>query len=116
MCYNQVVKTARCNKVRLYVPSKDRHGKRVSNRKVVTEAENLFAQLFGGCTCLDARGTYISEGDILIRERINIVESSCADDDLVKHLPTVRAFAEQMKLKLNQEAVALEINNVLEFI
>jgi hypothetical protein len=35
---------------------------------------------------------------------------------LAEHLPTVRAFAEQMKLKLNQEAVALEVNNVLEFI
>jgi hypothetical protein len=111
-----MVKTALRNKVRLYIPSKDRHGKRVSNRKVAAEAENLFARLFGGCTCLDARGAYISEGGRFIKERIKMVESSCTDDNLAKHLPTVRAFAERMKLDLNQEVVALEINNVLEFI
>jgi hypothetical protein len=106
----------RRNKVRLYIPSKDRRGKRVSNRKVVAEAEELFVHCFGGCTLLEARGVYLEEGGKFIRERIKIIESSCTDDELGEHLPTVRAFAERVKVELNQEAVALEVNNVLEFI
>ena len=110
------VNTTRRNKVRLYVPSKDRHGKRISNRKVAAAAERLFSRCFGGCTCFAARGVYSSETGTLIKERIRIVESSCTDNELAQHLPDVRAFAEQMKSKLRQEAVALEINNRLEFV
>jgi len=110
------VQTARRNKVRLYVPSKDRHGKRINNRKVAVEAEALFARLLGGCTRFEARGTYFSETGTVIRERIKIVESACTNDELAEHLPAVQAFAEQIKLELKQETIALEINNVLEFI
>jgi len=110
------VKTERRNKVRLYIPSKGRHGKRISNRKVAATAEELFSRCFGGCTCFEARGVYFGETGTLIKERIRIIESNGTDNELAQHLPDVRAFAEQMKSKLRQETVALEINNMLEFV
>jgi len=95
---------------------KDRQGKRIGNRKVAAEAEELLARLFGGCTCFEARGVYFGETGTFVKERIRVVESFGTDDELTQHLPSVRAFAAQMKLTLQQEAVALEINNVLELV
>ncbi len=108
--------TIRGNKVRLYVPSKDRRGKRVKNRKAVAEVEALFARSFGGCTRWQGVGTYVSAADRLIKEEVVIVESNATDEELKTHLPALRALAEKMKVDLNQEAVALEINGVLEFV
>lgn len=109
-------KASRNNRVRLYIPSRDRHGKHVANEKLTAAAEELFARLFGGCTCFDARGIYVVETGRFIKERIKIVESICTQQELAKHLPAVRTFAVRVKSELKQEALALEINSVLEFI
>ncbi len=108
--------TSRSNKVRLYIPSKDRYGNRVSNRKVRAGAEQLFVHCFTGCTRLQGIGTYRSDADELVQEKIEIIESNATDEELQTHLPALRAFAQKMKMVLNQEAVSLEIHGVLEFV
>jgi len=82
----------------------------------MAEAEQLFVQCFGGCTRWQGIGTYRSEADELIQEEIALLESNATDEELQTHMPALRAFAEKMKGALDQEAVALEINGVLEFV
>lgn len=81
----------------------------------VRSAKTKFATLFGGFTSFKAQGGWMSEVHGLIEEQVTVVASHCDDDGLDK-IGEVEGFAAELAEALNQEAVAIEVDNSLQFI
>lgn len=79
-------------------------------------AAGCLSELFGGATISLAAGAWMSAEHGLIREKVQIVYSYCTEAQLTEHAAAVRKLAEQIKEKMQQEAVSVEINGVLYFI
>jgi hypothetical protein len=80
----------------------------------VSSAKTHFANLFGGFTCFNAVGGWMSAHGIG-EEPVTIV--SAFTDELGLHrLGDVKAFAAEMATGLSQEAVAIEVDHRMEFV
>ena len=93
--------------MRLFVPEADDSAQRVE------ETAETFSGLFGGATSYKAVGYWQSDVDGLVREHVTIVEAFCDTDAVNREIDSVLDTAEQLKLSMKQEAVAVEINNKL---
>jgi hypothetical protein len=80
----------------------------------VKSAKLKFADLFGGFTAHRAVGGWMSPANGLVEEPVTVV-SSFTDDGLDR-LGEVEEFAATVAEALGQEAVALEIDNSLQFV
>jgi hypothetical protein len=106
------------HKVTLYIPST----KNVSEALAVSEKNSIIADAlaflskqFGGATALEAKGAWISESGDLVTESVTLVYSFSGQFGETEH-KIVWAYAEGLKEKLSQEAIAVEIDNKLYFI
>jgi hypothetical protein len=102
--------------VKIYIPGTVNVNHKTNNQKYIDLALNLFSGCFGGSTKYQAIGTWISPGSGLIKERINIIESYCTENDLKNNIDIIIEFCKKLKYELNQENISLEINNKLYFI
>lgn len=88
----------------------------------VDRALYFLGETFGGSTASDALGTWVSAqapscgGHKLIKEKVKQVESYCSSDDLEQNIDDVVNYCEELKTRLNQEAIALLVNNEMYFI
>ena len=82
--------------------------------KWVKCAKVQFAQLFGGFTSHNAVGGWMSAQG-LVEEPVTVV-ASFTDDNGLKRLGDLKAFAAKMAKALSQEAVAVEVDSSLQFI
>ena len=104
------------HKVALYVPEKQLDGTLIENRELyVNKVRTLFSSLFGGCTSTDAIGSWVLTNGKLQNELIKVVYSYSTQltNELIE---SVIEFAMILKSELNQEAISLEVDNVLYFI
>lgn len=105
-------------KVAIYIPS-TMNGNEFCDISLVAsmlrQAKEKMAELFGGFTAYKADGGYTSPVHGLIEEQITIVQSY-TDDDGLRQLPKIRAFAKFLAETMKQEVVSLEVNGRLEFI
>ena len=83
--------------------------------KWVECAKVEFSKLFGGFTSQNAVGGWLSPKHGLIEENVTVV-SAFTDDNGLKRLGDVKAFAAKMGRALSQESVALEVDHSLQFI
>jgi hypothetical protein len=102
--------------VKIYIPGTTNVNQKTDNSKYINLALNLFSGYFGGSTKYQAIGTWISPVNGLIKERINIVESYCTENDLNNNIDAIIDFCKKLKFELNQENISLEINNKLYFV
>ena len=82
----------------------------------VNKTAELFAKCFGGSTSTPALGYWLSQNAGLVKEKTTLVFAFCSDQQLQEHIDQVVNFCEQLKTKLKQEAIALEINGEMYFI
>lgn len=105
--------------VRLYVPSTMDVDVAMRENEHAEEVNHALAKLgswFGGATSYEALGAWVSPEAGLVKERVTIVESYCSEEDLQGHAQEFVEYAEDMKKRLGQEAVSVEVNNELYFI
>jgi hypothetical protein len=81
----------------------------------VKAAKVKLADLFGGFTAYSAVGGWMSPVHGLVEEPVTVV-SSFTDKAGLERLPEVKALAAEMAGVLAQEAVAVEVDNSLQFV
>ncbi len=74
-----------------------------------------FAKFFGGFTAHHAKGGWVSDEHGLIEEDVTVVVSFTNDDGLI-HLDAIREFASDLASEMGQEAIAIEVDNSMEFV
>jgi hypothetical protein len=108
------VKFSNC--IKIIIPSQQKNGAEIENlAELRAEVQNALTDLCGGATLSSAVGTYRLETGVIQREGVNICESYT---DILTEQKTeaVIEVCETLKLKANQESIALNINGELYFI
>jgi hypothetical protein len=102
--------------IKIYVPSTNGTSA-IDNSGYVHATLEFLAGLFDGATAYDGFGAWITkEGGQLVTEKIVICQSFCDQLALDCDIDKVYKYCLALKIELNQEAVALEVNNVLHFV
>jgi hypothetical protein len=94
----------------IYIPSKDRDGNLIENRKrgnAVEAAIRFFSSALGGATVIDGTGAYVMDNEVAI-EQISIVYGFGED---WKFLVDLLEYANVVAINLNQESVAIEADS-----
>ncbi len=104
------------SQVGIYVPTTIGVDQCADTTACVEKTLAFLGELFGGATCTEAQGVWNSDEVGLVNETIHIVQSFAAPSDLDKHLPDVIEYVESLKQELQQEAMALEVNQKLMLI
>lgn len=104
------------HKVTIYVPSTVDVNKEINNTEYVNKVLEKLSTYFGGATCTEATGCWMSETAGLVRESITMCYAFCDKKAYKDHFNDVKSICEWLKTEMNQEAISLEIDNVLEFI
>lgn len=104
------------NSVKVIIPSQQKTGAEIQNLETLKmEVQNELTNLFGGATLSNAVGTYRLETGVIQREGVSICESY-ADNLTEQKTSAVIEICEALKVKANQESIALNINGELYFI
>jgi len=103
------------HKITMYVPATI-HDKEIDNMHYVDEVATKFSIWFGGATALEAKGFWVSVEGGLIKEKVTPVYSFCTKEALKENIDKVVELLEKLKIKLEQEAMALEINGEIHFL
>ncbi|MEM7654569.1 MAG: cyclic nucleotide-binding domain-containing protein [Bacteroidota bacterium] len=106
----------RTNSIGIFIPTTMEGDQAVDTSKYRQRALDFMAERFGGATCKEASGVWHSEQLGLVGEVIYIVHSYLTSSDLTRYLDEVVDFIKWMKHELQQEAMALEVNNKLTLI
>lgn len=103
-------------RVALYVPSTTDTDKPTDNAAQVERVARDFCGWFGGATAQQSAGYWISDTAGLVREAVTIVYAACTAAQLREHLADVLILAQQIKAKMQQEAVSITVNEALYII
>ena len=90
------------DKVSIYLPSEYQQDS--------IETSKLLASMFGGSTVNQVNGNWIMADSSLCSEKIDIIYSYCdqlSDDDIDK----IVKYAENLKIKCQQESILIEVNS-----
>lgn len=101
------------HKVTVYVPSTMDINKEIDNAEYVDEVATLLSSLFGGATSSQAIGYWNSQTAGLVKEKTVIV---FAFAESLEKIDLVIDKCEELKEKLKQDAIALEIDGQMYFI
>jgi hypothetical protein len=104
------------HQVILYIPSTVDVNKKINNEKYINQVHELFSELFGGSTENKAIGSWKSEELGIVKENITQVGSYTSKEGLNNNIGKVLEYANTLKVELKQEAISLEVDNVLYFI
>jgi len=105
----------------LYLPNKDRHGRKVkSHEKWVDDARRLLSMIGGGATAFPpADGTWASDDGTLIWEQTRIIYSFVFPDRFETRVTELREFVHRFGRETNQGEVVVEFDGrfyrILEF-
>lgn len=104
-------------KVVIYVPSKIGSIENLDKqRKWKRLTLEVFSELFGGATSLNAEGAYKSNDGSLVVENIIIVYAFTDADGEARHRSAVMNHAREIGREMMQECVSVEIGGGMEFV
>ncbi len=104
------------SQIGVYIPSTIGVDKELDTQAYVDKTLTFLGGLFGGATSTRAKGVWKSSEVGLISENIHLVQSYAKQEDLDQHVSDVIEYVESLKKELEQEAMALEINQKLMLI
>lgn len=95
--------------VAIYIPSTANVDQVMDTSAHVTACQTFLASLFGGCTALPAKGSWVRQDNgQLVTEDITICKANCTRQAYTEHLEKVYNYSLQLCKDLRQEAVSLE--------
>ena len=103
-------------KVAIYIPATINVNIAIDNKTQVKKACVFLSSLFGGCTAIDTSGYWIDNNSNLIKENTTFVYAFCNKKQLRKAKKSIINYAKNLCLEMQQETIAIEINNRLYFI
>ena len=99
------------NSIKVYIPV-DGKGSYIYTE----EALEYFCELFGGSTGISCMGYWKNSAGVTEKESVTTVNANMTADDLNAHLNEIYDYIRELKIKLEQEKIAIEINNELQLI
>jgi hypothetical protein len=99
--------------VKIYVPSTININQSFDSQEWIDKTLSFLSQEFGGSTASKALGAWLSSKGELVKENVTMVFSYANQSQLEQSIDKVYDFCLDMKAKLSQEAIALEVNNEL---
>jgi hypothetical protein len=102
--------------IKIYVPSTIDVSIASDNSEYVDKTLEFLSELFGGATTSKAFGAWLSNDLKLVKEKIDLVFSYCDQTALDFHIDKIYNYCMGLKYMLKQEAIALEVNNILYFV
>lgn len=100
-------------KIVLYVPATTNTNQAADNSAQVDNAAALLSNLFGGSTIQESAGCWMSDSAGLVKEATTLVYAFCDEKSMSAGLAAVLDFAADLKLGMNQESIAVEIDGAL---
>lgn len=102
----------RTNQIGIYIPSvlDDPH---LNPSDFVQETLSFLGSIFGGATASTTETQSPATNDANFSQSLHVVRTYVTKVDLDRYLSKVLQYIEQLKLRLGQEALALEVNNKL---
>lgn len=104
------------HRVAVYVPGTNGVNTGADNARYVQMAAATLSNLFGGATATPAIGYWMSDAAGLVEEKTTIVYAYAAGAALERGLDVVIDFCADMRADLQQEAIALAIDDSMYFI
>ncbi|MEW5552153.1 DUF3574 domain-containing protein [Peribacillus frigoritolerans] len=101
--------------VKIYVPSTYNVDQPIDNTPYVNKSLEEFSKMFGGATAIDGTGSWLSNDNQLVKEKVTIVYSYAEDLDK-KKINQVVAYTKSLKEEMKQSSVSLEVNGKMYFI
>jgi hypothetical protein len=101
--------------VKIYVPSTYNIVQPIDNTPYVNKSLEEFSKMFGGATAIEGTGSWLSDDNQLIKEKVTIVYSYAENLDK-KKINEVVTYAKSLKEELKQSSVTLEVNGKMYFI
>ncbi|WP_420828830.1 DUF3574 domain-containing protein [Metabacillus dongyingensis] len=101
--------------VKIYVPSTYNVDQPIDNTPYVNKSLEEFSRMFGGATAIDGTGSWLTDDNQLVKEKVTIVYSYAEDLDKKKINKAV-TYAKTLKEEMKQSSVSLEINGKMYFI
>lgn len=99
--------------IAIFVPSTQAVDQVTDSTAQVQSTLSFLGNVFGGATSSPADGVWNSDEHGLVAELVTVVRTFVSRRALEKHLDEVVQFATQLKLKMQQEAVAIDVDNQL---
>ena len=103
-------------KVAIYVPGTVEIDTEFCNEEQVRKTLEFLADTFGGSTENKAMGAWKTANGNLVTENVSYCFSFCTSEQLEQNIERVYSYCLEMKKEMGQEAVSLEVNNVLYFV
>lgn len=97
----------------LYIPDKDKHGKEIGNHKEwINKAREILTSIGGGATALPpADGTWLNpENDETIWEKTTMIYTYIDPDKFERNMGHLRAFLHKFGHQANQGEVVFEFD------
>ena len=104
------------NQIGVYIPTTIAVDQKANTSEYVEKTLSFMGKLFGGATYEKVQGVWNSQEAGLVQEDIHLVRSYCSQPVLDKHMGEVVDYVETLKQELQQEAMALEVNQKLMLI
>jgi CRP-like cAMP-binding protein len=101
------------HQVAIYIPTTVAVDQMADTSGYVERTLAFLGSQFGGATSTPAAGVWQSEVVGLVREAVHLVQTYATSTDLHRHLPEVVNYVKMLKLELQQEAMALEVDHQL---
>lgn len=105
----------RTNQIGIYLPNTYENPDLDAN-SFVQETLSFLGSIFGGATATTTETQGTASDGTSVPETLHIVRTYVTKADLDRHLSQVLGFVEQLKLKVGQEALAIEVNAKLMLI
>jgi len=105
--------------VAIYVPSTVNVNGEASINMIQEQVDRTLVHLsdtYGGATAIEGLGCWQSAKDGLVKERVTVCKAYCNTEALGANIESTIAFCEGLRVKMSQEAIALEVNNKLHFV
>ncbi len=106
----------RTHQVAVYVPTTIGVDGHSDTQAFQEKTLNFLASKFGGATAKEAKGVWNSQEVGLVGEKVVIVQSYLTQNDLTLHIDAVIDFVRTLKVDMQQEAMALEVDGKLTLI
>jgi hypothetical protein len=104
------------NQIGVYLPTTIGVDQKANTSAYVDRTLSFMGQIFGGATHEKVQGVWNSQDAGLVEEDIHLVRSYCSQPVLDKRMGEVVDYVETLKQELQQEAMALEVNQKLMLI